>query len=67
MEISTLNSDGTPNTCPHGAFINYPVGTIKKVHVGDAICWQCPLNSISTSDFIECTYKQTHHPPPSRM
>ena len=35
-------SDRTRRSCPHGAAVTYPVGTVKHVKVGDMDCAQCP-------------------------
>lgn len=36
------NSDRTQRSCPHGANVGYPVGTVHHVKVGDSNCWNCP-------------------------
>ena len=36
------NSDGTRRSCPHGASLSFPVGTVKHVKVGDMDCADCP-------------------------
>lgn len=36
------NSDGTRRSCPHGASVDYPVGTVHHVKVCDIICTNCP-------------------------
>ena len=36
------NKDGTRRSCPHGASVTYPVGTIHHVKVLDANCRNCP-------------------------
>ena len=35
-------SDGTRRSCPHGAAVSFPVGTVKHVKVGDINCSECP-------------------------
>ena len=30
-------------SCPGGSHISYPIGTIKKVKMGDPNCKNCPL------------------------
>lgn len=35
-------SDGTRRSCPHGAAVSFPVGTVKHVKVGDINCAECP-------------------------
>ena len=35
-------SDGTRRSCPHGAAVNFPVGTVKHVKIGDMDCSCCP-------------------------
>lgn len=36
------NKDNTHRSCPHGAALSFPVGTVQHVKVDDAECWQCP-------------------------
>ena len=36
------NSDKTRRSCPHGASVDYPVGTVEHVKVGDKNCVLCP-------------------------
>ena len=35
------DSNGMSRTCPHGASVQYPIGTIKRIKVGDENCSQC--------------------------
>lgn len=59
MEISISNSDGTHKTCPHGASVNYPTGTIRRVNVNDVICWTCPhFVRTDNEKKIECNFKE---------
>ena len=42
MEINLYNSDHTPKTCPNGASVDYPIGKIQRVLVGNGNCQCCP-------------------------
>ena len=57
MQIPIINSDNTHNTCPHGASVNYPAGTLIKVPVGSDLCRQCPLWMEEINHEVVCAYK----------
>lgn len=40
--LKHCGSDGARQSCPHGAAVNFPVGTVKHVKVGDINCSECP-------------------------
>lgn len=40
--------------CPGGASVSYPIGTIKKIKMGDGNCKNCPLYSESEDG---CNYE----------
>jgi hypothetical protein len=41
-EETTNESKSSPD-CPHGSFIQEPIGTIKPIKVGDENCRSCQL------------------------
>ena len=47
------NKDDTRRSCPHGAALSFPVGTVEHVKVGDENCTLCPCyhweNGIKTN------------------
>ena len=47
--LKHYSSGGERLSCPHGAAVTYPVGTVKHVKVGDMDCGMCPCyNGIDT-------------------
>ena len=44
--------------CPNGGYVSYPIGTIKKIKMGDYNCKECPFYKLTDSDNKEfCDYK----------
>lgn len=37
-----LSKDGNHISCKHGSSVDYPVGTVHHVKIGDANCMECP-------------------------
>lgn len=60
MKVSIFNPDGTKAVCPHGASVQFPIGTIQRVHVADSICTSCPCYQKTRYDlvmpYVECEY-----------
>ena len=55
------NSDGTHRSYPHGASIDYPIGTIWHIKVRDFNCKNCPCfvdnkDAGDKSTTINCSY-----------
>lgn len=51
------NKDNTRRSCPHGASVAYPVGTISHVKVGDRNCVRCPcFNKFEKSEMTNKEY-----------
>ena len=51
------NSDKTRRSCPHGASVDYPVGTVHHVKVGDRNCVRCHcFNRFEKSEMINKEY-----------
>ena len=43
--------------CPGGSYVSYPIGTIKKVKMGDQNCKNCPLYKINDEGIETCNFK----------
>lgn len=51
-----FNKDGTQRSCPHGAALSFPVGTVQHVKVGDKNCHVCPCFGCIYVRYIICHY-----------
>lgn len=56
-----FNSDGTKRSCPYGASVTFPAGTLRRVVVGDDVCQCCPCFKETkyslTAPYVECDYE----------
>ena len=50
------NSDRTQRSCPHGSSVNYPVGTVHHVKVGNINCKHCPCYKEQCVITVTCCY-----------
>ena len=50
------NKDGTRRSCPHGAALSFPIGTVRHVKVGDMNCKNCPCYKERSVITITCCY-----------
>ena len=37
-----FSKEGYQRSCPHGSAVDYPVGTVHHVKIGDENCQRCP-------------------------
>ena len=50
------NKDNTRRSCPHGAALSFPVGTVNHIKVGDRNCAKCPCFNGQYIMEVKCCY-----------
>lgn len=44
-------------SCPNGGCVSYPIGTLRKIKMGDVNCKGCPCFKIGEDEKEVCTYE----------